>query len=39
MKLAVNSYETYELERYTLRKSAGEKGVTIEPFSGGDVGW
>jgi hypothetical protein len=32
-------YEAYELERYVLRKSAGQTGVTIEPFTGGDVGW
>jgi len=39
MKLAAESYEIYDLERYVLRKAAGEYGVTIEPFSGGDVGW
>lgn len=39
MKLAAESYEVYELDRYTLRKLAGETGVTVEPFLGGDVGW
>lgn len=39
MKLAADSYEVYELERHVLRKSAGETGVTIHPFTGGDVGW
>ncbi|KAJ7594140.1 hypothetical protein C8J56DRAFT_926073 [Mycena floridula] len=39
MKLAAVSYEIYDLERLVLRKVAGETGVTIEPFSGGDVGW
>lgn len=39
MKLAAASFEVYSLERHTLRKVKGEKGVTIEPFSGGEVGW
>ncbi|KAF7288637.1 UPF0643 protein [Mycena chlorophos] len=39
MRLAMHSYEVYDLERYVLRKSAGSTGVVIEPFSGGDVGW
>ncbi|KAJ7262185.1 hypothetical protein B0H12DRAFT_1231234 [Mycena haematopus] len=39
MKLATASYEIYDLERYVLRKVAGSSGVTIEPFTGGEVGW
>ncbi|KAG1870194.1 hypothetical protein DFJ58DRAFT_765101 [Suillus subalutaceus] len=29
----------YSLERYKLRKSQGERGVTIEPFDGAEVVW
>ncbi|THV05074.1 hypothetical protein K435DRAFT_816647 [Dendrothele bispora CBS 962.96] len=39
MKLAAESYEIYDLERYVLRKAPSNYGVTIEPFVGGDVGW
>jgi hypothetical protein len=39
MKLAATSYEVYTLERYRLTKVAGERGVTVNPFLGGDVGW
>ncbi|KAJ7901819.1 hypothetical protein B0H14DRAFT_3723415 [Mycena olivaceomarginata] len=39
MKLAAASYEVYDLERHVLRKVAGSTGVTVEPFTGGDVGW
>ncbi|KAK0485953.1 hypothetical protein IW261DRAFT_1328830 [Armillaria novae-zelandiae] len=40
MKLAAESYEIYHLERYILRKAAGEGGVTIQPYeSGAEVGW
>jgi len=39
MKLAAASYEIYTLERYKLRKSRGERGVTIEPFDGAEVVW
>ncbi|KAF9024815.1 hypothetical protein BDZ89DRAFT_108690 [Hymenopellis radicata] len=39
MKLAAESYEIYTLERHVLRKSLHQRGVTIEPFQGGDVGW
>jgi len=38
-KLAAASFEVYTLERHILRKEKGVKGVTIEPFTGGDVGW
>ncbi|TFK75462.1 hypothetical protein BDN72DRAFT_832341 [Pluteus cervinus] len=39
MRLAAEAYEVYNLERHVLRKAAGETGVTIEPFQGGEVGW
>jgi len=39
MRLAAASYEVYDLERHILRKSTGEKSVTIEQFRGGDIGW
>lgn len=38
MTLAAASYGTYTLERYKQRKSRGERGVTIEPFDGTEVG-
>lgn len=37
MMLAAKSYEIYTLERHILRKSRGERGVTIEPFDGAEV--
>jgi hypothetical protein len=39
MKLAAASFEVYDLERHILRKAKGQKGVTVELFTGGDVGW
>ncbi|KAG8936790.1 hypothetical protein FRC03_007600 [Tulasnella sp. 419] len=39
VKLAAASYEIYNLERYVLRKQKGEKGVNVEEFTGGEVGW
>ncbi|OAX42514.1 hypothetical protein K503DRAFT_733431 [Rhizopogon vinicolor AM-OR11-026] len=39
MQLAAVSYEVYTLERHKLRKSRGQRGVTIEPFDGTEVGW
>lgn len=39
MMLAAASYEIYTLERHKLRKSRGERGVTIEPFDGTEVVW
>jgi len=39
MKLAAAWFEVYTLERHTLRKVKGQKGVIVEPFAGGDVGW
>jgi len=37
--LADGVYEVYRLERHVLRKVLGEEGVTIETFTGGEVGW
>ncbi|GJJ06189.1 hypothetical protein Clacol_000378 [Clathrus columnatus] len=34
-KLAKDSYEIYDLERYVLRKYTGEKGVRVEPYIDG----
>ncbi|KAF7970710.1 hypothetical protein HWV62_8865 [Athelia sp. TMB] len=39
MKLAAASFEVYNLERHVLRKVKGQRGLTIEPFTGGEVGW
>ncbi|KAH6910428.1 hypothetical protein BKA70DRAFT_1221026 [Coprinopsis sp. MPI-PUGE-AT-0042] len=39
MRLAALSYEVYALHRYKLVKVKGERGVTVEPYDGGDVGW
>ena len=39
MRLAASSYEVYSLERHVLHKEKGERGVTIEEFIGGEVGW
>jgi hypothetical protein len=39
MKLAAESFEMYTLERHTLRKVKGEKGITLDEFCGGEVGW
>ena len=39
MRLAAQSYEVYTLERYKLQKVYGEEGVTIQPFTDGEVGW
>ena len=39
MGLAAEVYDVYVLERYVLRKIQGEDGVTIETFTGGEVGW
>jgi hypothetical protein len=37
MKLASSSYDIYDLERYTLRKVRGEKGVRVERYVDGKV--
>ncbi|KAH9931141.1 uncharacterized protein BXZ73DRAFT_90216 [Epithele typhae] len=39
MRLAAASYERYDLERYRLQKRKGERGVHVEAYDGGDVGW
>ena len=39
MRLAVEVYDVYSLERYVLRKIQGEERVTIEVFTEGEVGW
>ena len=39
MRLAIASYERYDLERCRLRKMRGETGVRVEGYDGGDVGW
>ncbi|KAI0066112.1 hypothetical protein BV25DRAFT_1820988 [Artomyces pyxidatus] len=39
MRLAAASYDTYQLERYVLRKVRGSRGVEVHPFEGGNVGW
>jgi len=39
MRLAAASYDTYDLERYTLRKERGSRGLAVLPYTGGDVGW
>ncbi|KIJ49344.1 hypothetical protein M422DRAFT_204535 [Sphaerobolus stellatus SS14] len=38
-RLAKDAYERYDLERWVLRKEKGEKGVSIESYEGGPVGW
>ncbi|KAF7311346.1 UPF0643 protein [Mycena kentingensis (nom. inval.)] len=35
MRLAAQSYEMYDLERYVLRKVAGASGVVLETYRGG----
>jgi hypothetical protein len=35
MRLAVSSYDTYELERWTLRKTAGSRRLEVLPYDGG----
>jgi len=39
MRLAAESYEVYELERYRLLKRKGERHVTVETYTEGQVGW
>ncbi|KZT59196.1 hypothetical protein CALCODRAFT_431396 [Calocera cornea HHB12733] len=39
MRLAAESYDVYRLERYVLRKTAGERAVAVEEYHGGEVGW
>lgn len=39
MSLADEVYEVYHLERYVLRKTRGEEGLTVETYEEGDVEW
>ena len=39
MKHAKNAYEVYDLERWVLRKEKGAKGLTLQKWTGGEVGW
>jgi len=39
MRLVADSYEVYELERYRLSKQKGQRHVTIEAYTRGQVGW
>lgn len=38
-RLAAASFETYIFERHVIRKVKGETGITVDPYTGGDVGW
>ena len=39
MRLAAGAYESYELERWCLRKIKGERGLRVERYESGEVGW
>jgi hypothetical protein len=39
MQLAVSSFAEFRLERYVLKKEKGSRGLTVHPYTGGDVGW
>lgn len=39
MRHAAGAYEKYELERWVLSKRAGELGLRLRKWEGGDVGW
>lgn len=39
MRQAAGAYETYDLERWVIRKSRGRKHLELEKWTGGDVGW
>ena len=39
MRLAAASYERYDLERWRLVKERGERGVKVQTYTGGEVGW
>lgn len=39
MRLAAASYDVYSLERHVLRKEKGQRGLIIEDYVGGEVGW
>jgi len=38
-RLAAASFESFTLERHVIRKAEGDTGVTIEPYTAGEVGW
>lgn len=38
MRLAASSYASYELERWTLRKTVGSRGLEILPYDGRTAG-
>jgi hypothetical protein len=37
--MLTEQYDVYRLERYVLRKTAGERAVSVEEYRGGEVGW
>ncbi|KDQ10058.1 hypothetical protein BOTBODRAFT_178432 [Botryobasidium botryosum FD-172 SS1] len=39
MRLAAASFSEYSLERHVLRKVRGERGIHVEQYTSGDVGW
>ncbi|WVQ77218.1 hypothetical protein IAR50_006901 [Cryptococcus sp. DSM 104548] len=39
MKQTEGAYETYSLERWVLKKEVGKRGVSLNKWEGGDVGW
>ena len=39
MRLAAAAYEFYDLERWRLQKVRGERGLRIERYVDGEVGW
>jgi hypothetical protein len=39
MKEAAQAYEVYDLERWVLKKTAGQSQISLDPWKGGDVGW
>lgn len=39
MRLAAGAYEVYSLERYKITKAKGEANITVETYTGGEVGW
>ena len=38
-RLAAASYDSFTLERHVIKKVKGETGITVEPYTGGEVGW
>ena len=39
MRLAAAAYEFYDLERWRLQQIKGERGLRVERYEGGEVGW